>query len=873
MTDARLDDRLDIFASLEVDDVLQAVTTAAKEITDSAVIAFSGADEGQLDEGIAAEVARTRRPIHTRAMHAVPILYQDTVLGVLTCRVGDAAGADGVRHELLVSFLEQAAIAVRNAKLFEDNRRRERETTASYELARRLSTRLTVEQILDEVVDGVMDALACDGAASYRWDDTRGGLVYVRGRNHDEAMIKQMVLRAGQGVAGRAYSERRAIWSRDRANDASVQYTEDVKRLFAQSARFRGYLAVPILFRDEVVGVLGAHYHDAHEFSAREVEVIANLATLAATAIENARLYDESETRRHAAEALAEVTRGVTQSLEPDLVNRHVLASINTLLRTSFSSLVRVDRVSGDQTVVAVSSDGQAIVNAGLVYPRHTGVVGRAVAERRPVFTPNVLEDPRISLTSEQRALVARSQRRATLAVPLLLKDEVIGGLLVADVVGRVFDDDEVRLAQRFADQAALALHNAEILRELTVRQERLEALLEASRQLSRIQSVEKMLDTLAEGCGRLINADSAGFRLIEGDQMVLLGTWGESRRVTVRQSIHITEALSGAVAATGEPLNVKDSDDGLLPAHLATLERIQCRAWLGVPVKLGDRVAGVLGNRTHRPEGFSAGDMSIAAAFASQAAIALENARLYADLTTTNAHLEAQAAVLRARNAELDTFAYAVSHDLKVPLVSLQGMAGLLIEECGPELGERGAHYLDRIGATVDRMGRLVGDVLKLARSGRGDHRRDIVALDEVVDIVLQELAEPLEARGVTVVRGDLGTVLAARTEMDQVFSNLIGNAVKYMGDTAAPRVEIGRVDQAEWSEFFVRDNGIGIDPAYHTKVFETFQRLQTIEAEGTGVGLAIVKKIVEAAGGGVRVESAVGEGSTFFFTWPQNR
>ena len=878
MTRGALEDRLQavtaltraISTSLDVHDVVREVITAAKEITDSAVITLWAADEALGSDGLVAAAARTRQPVHTPTLHAVPIIDEAALLGVLTCGVDESPAVDET-NEVLIAVLAHAAIAIRNAKLFESTRRREREITASYELARRLSTRLSVEQILDKVVDGVMEALACDGAASYRWDDARGGLVYVRGRNHDEAIVKKLVLRAGQGVAGRVYAERRPIWSSDRANDPSVQYTDEIKQLFAQSARFRGYLAVPILFRDEVVGVLGAHYHEVHEFTPREVEVVSNLATLAATAIENARLYEESEARRHAAEALAEVTHGLTQSLEPDLVNGQVLASINRLLGTGFASLVRVDRISGDQIVVAVSSDGRAVVKAGLVYPRHTGVVGRAVAERRPVFSPNPLHDPQITLTPEQRPLVEQTPRRAALAVPLILKDEVIGGLLVADFEGRVFDEDEVRLAQRFADQAALAVHNAGILKELTVRQERLEALLEASRQLSRIQSVDAMLATLAEGCGRLINADSVGFRLIEGDQMVMRGVWGQSGRVTVRPSIHITESLSGTVAATGEPLNVKDTDEGLLPVYRATLERIQCRAWLGVPIKLGDRVAGVLGNRTHRPGGFSDGDVSIAAAFASQAAVALENARLYADLTTTNAHLEKQAAVLRARNTELDTFAHAVSHDLKAPLVSLQGMAGLLAEECGPELGERGAHYVERIAATVDRMERLVGDVLKLASSGRGDHRAEPVELEEVVDVVLQELAEPLGGRGIRVVRGELGSVHAVRTEMDQVFSNLIGNAIKYMGDAPAPVVEIGRVDQGEWVQFSVRDTGIGIDPAYHAKIFETFQRLQAIEAEGTGVGLAIVKKIVEAAGGRVWLESAPGQGSIFFFTWPR--
>jgi signal transduction histidine kinase len=114
------------------------------------------------------------------------------------------------------------------------------------------------------------------------------------------------------------------------------------------------------------------------------------------------------------------------------------------------------------------------------------------------------------------------------------------------------------------------------------------------------------------------------------------------------------------------------------------------------------------------------------------------------------------------------------------------------------------------------------------------------------------------------------LGEVRAVPTQMDQIFVNLISNAVKYADPTRLPVVEIGRAERDGAVEYYVRDNGIGIDPAYHAKVFEAFQRLKEVEAEGTGVGFAIVKKIIESAGGRLRLESAVGAGSAFFFTWP---
>jgi signal transduction histidine kinase len=146
-----------------------------------------------------------------------------------------------------------------------------------------------------------------------------------------------------------------------------------------------------------------------------------------------------------------------------------------------------------------------------------------------------------------------------------------------------------------------------------------------------------------------------------------------------------------------------------------------------------------------------------------------------------------------------------------------------------------------------------------------------DTVALDDVVDGILLELGDRVTARGVTIARGDLGSIHAARTEIEQIFSNLIGNALKYLGDAAAPTIEIGRVDRDEWVECFVRDSGIGIDPAFHTTIFEAFQRLKEVQVEGSGVGLAIVRKIVESVGGRIWVESALGQGATFRFTWPR--
>ena len=167
--------------------------------------------------------------------------------------------------------------------------------------------------------------------------------------------------------------------------------------------------------------------------------------------------------------------------------------------------------------------------------------------------------------------------------------------------------------------------------------------------------------------------------------------------------------------------------------------------------------------------------------------------------------------------------------------------------------------------------MEQLILDLLALSRIGREAQVATAVSLAEVMDDVVADLAGPIRERAIQLVRGELLTIWGIRTQVEQVMGNLLGNAVKYLGDTSQGRVEVGAVDRGAFVECSVRDNGIGIDPAYHERIFEVFQRLKDVEVEGTGVGLAIVKRIVQASGGRIWVESAKGQGATFHFTWPK--
>jgi GAF domain-containing protein len=1100
------------------------------------------------------------------------------------------------------SQIEELVSTVRRSNAELERRRAEQASLA--EAGRLLASTLDLREVLDRLMEIARELVGADIARIWLRHAATGG--EFRLASHAGAMRnavdESLHLIPGEGIVGAITSERRSVVLPDLRRDPRVKH-----RAWLEAEGIVSSLGVPLVIDGEAVGALMLLSRARREWGDGEVAVAEALAVAAATAIRNARVYERSEARRRAAEALAEVSRVVSQRLDPDAVGQQIVDAIAGLLGARSPVLYRFEEDSGRLTALAVGGDVPVERRADDVCPGAMAVAALAVRERQVVATSDVVLDPRLDLPDSARAGVAEAPCRAFLAVPLVVRGRVTGSLAVGDAAGRLFDDDTVRLAQAFADQAALALENARLYHLSEERRMRLAALLEVARRLTRGLDLPAVLGAIAEATATVFGGEAA-FRLLQGDWLVRGAATPGARATMARERVRIGESLSGRVAATGQPLVTGDaaSDMRVLPEHRSGILPERTGAIMIVPMSLGERILGTLHVYRERGYRFDEDSLELAMSLADQAAIAIENARLYeaaqqrlrhtetlvsvgravsttldldemlrrvaretarafgadmvgayladpeqdtlrpvagyhvpsalreaflgfpiplrghrfveeawqgqhavsssdisgdsrfdrttlerfphqsslfcpmivkgapigglfavwwherrefppeeirlvdaiaaqvalaidnarlfeeterglresrsllavaesvggtldvvevmrrvareaarllgadtamfygleeegrqvvpragyhvppefvelvkpcpvgesplpiveafrsgtiffsrdaaaddrvagsvfsrADLSSMlaapiqlkgrtfgclalfwrraahdatpaeltlvgalasqaalaleNARLfaetQAQAASLRNKNAELDSFVYSVSHDLKAPLVSIQGMSTILVEDFGPELGDEGRRVLGRIQANVERLERLISDLLALSRIGREARVPEPVDLDDVVEGVLAELADPLRARGVTVVRHDLGRVLAVRTQMEQVFGNLISNAMKYLGDQAAPTIEIGAVARGGVLECWVRDNGIGIDPAYHGKVFEIFHRLRDVDAEGTGVGLPIVKKIIETAGGRVWVESARHEGATFRFTWP---
>jgi len=272
--------------------------------------------------------------------------------------------------------------------------------------------------------------------------------------------------------------------------------------------------------------------------------------------------------------------------------------------------------------------------------------------------------------------------------------------------------------------------------------------------------------------------------------------------------------------------------------------------------------------------------DLTFAEELARRAATAVDHARLYLEsqvqaeeLRLLNATLEQQVEErtkeLQRSNQDLDQFAYIASHDLKAPLRAIDHLSTWVTEDVGHLLPERSQEHLAKMRSRIMRMEGLLDDLLTYSRAGRFRGDATTVDLDELVARVVDTVSPPEGYR--IYVDGDLPTLHTYAAPLETVLRNLVGNAIKHH-DKPEGSVRISATEADEMIEFVVTDDGPGIDAAFHDRIFQMFQTLRPRDqVEGSGIGLAVVEKIVTSAGGSVRVDSEPGHGATFRFTWPR--
>jgi len=740
------------------------------------------------------------------------------------------------------------------------------------DLARSVSSALERETVLDRVT-GAVAALRPDIGCVIRLVDVEAGGYRLAAKGGAAAEGFSPLVPFGEGLTHAVAEGRRPLLVLSGPADPRA-----ARESWVAAGPLSVYYGVPIEAGGEVLAVLSVLFPTSGPPTDDDREAIDLMAGLAAVAIRNARLFAESEARRQAAESLAEVSRVLVQTLDLDLIADRIAESACRLLGASASALFRLDPESGDLVALAVAGAPGPGYARGAVARRGRGPLGLAVLERRPVTTHDVVNDPRVELSPEWRARLEEMPDRAILAVPLVARDRVIGAFTIRHRTGRMYRSSEVQLAQAFADQAAVAFENARLYAEAARRRREAEELARVARMLTESLEVTTVGQRIVESVLPLFRTLSSGLFLLQADGSLRAVAWGGRARehFEVGQVFAAGVGIMGRAVAAGMAVWCRDV---LTEPGLVLTEDLRRRivatghhATLAIPLRAKGQPIGVLSITDQNARSFSDEEVDLLQAFADQAAVAIENARLYREAQEAYDELSrAQAQLVRGETLRaVGELASGAAHHLNNLLAVVVGRTQILLHRVeAPEI-RRPLEIVERAaldGAEVVRRLRVFGR----ARPTASVESVDLNAIaTEVVELTRPRWRDEPQARGATIDAvlepGPVPAIAADGAALREVLVNLVLNAVDAMPNGGAITVRTWAA--GDWVHCSVSDTGIGMSAEVQRRALEPF--FTTKGVKSTGLGLSVNHGIIRRHGGDLTIDSAKGRGTMVTFMLP---
>ena len=639
-----------------------------------------------------------------KAYYGVPISAGGELMGVLSVALADHEEPTAEERTIVDLLASHAAVAIGNARLFAESETRRRAAEALSEVWRFLSETFDVGALGQRIADVVLRALQVRAAALYRLVPASGDLEVIGRSGEAERFLDPgFVIPAGHGMVGLAVNRRQPVVTPDIRADGRVRRTPAMQ---VHHAICPSVLSLPLVVKGQVVGGFTVGDTLGRAYSDDDLRLAQTFADQAAVALENARLFEEAERRRWQSLALGAVSQTLAESLHPVGVAQRVVDAARDLLGVLVATLYHLDPATG--TLEETACAGRSPTREWpLRHPRGTGAVGLATAERRAVVSNDVLLDPRLSFAPEVRAHIEQTALRAVMAVPLTVKEQVVGALGLIDAAGRIFSVEDVQLARALADQASVALENARLYADAEQRRLEGETLSGLVRTISATLDLAAVMRHVAAAARELCKSDIAHILLRDAETDTMSAQFGVGHMRAYGTRIERGRGAGGTAWSTGRPFRSANraTDSRIVDHYPEAVAREGVVTTLVVPIWISGQVEGLLyvENRTARV--FTDRDEAILLRLADHAAVAIQNATLYQRLQGLSGRLmEVQEAERRHLAREL--------HDEIGQLLTGLRLTLDLPEPPSPALGERLEQARGLVEELLDRVRALSVDL-----------------------------------------------------------------------------------------------------------------------------------------------------------------